>query len=175
MAEFGKIDLDVHKSYAHRQDDFEKWSKDLKMQPSQTRYIAGQTRILDLAPKYPELTRLLQTHQRVCWSAVKAPDNFYAQRSGSYRLAPSLGSSEKLDADIAKIEEVGQSLTQQGLGVQKIQPANNDTFDLEDLNLPPSSQTLSAPQTLVNVVRAVRDMNDLIDYARGRIGQFLQG
>lgn len=160
------INLDVHQQYAKGQADLEKWSKDYKMAPSQTGGIAGQTKILDLAPKYPALTSLLQTNQRVCWSGVKPPENYFIQKTDSYRIAPSLGSGEKIDANIAKIQEA--ELTH---GVQPQAPEGK-LPELDDLS---SSQNLTDGQKLINVNLSVRDMNELIDYARGRMGQFLQG
>ena len=130
--------------------------------------------ILDLAPKYPAMTLLMQTHQRTTWSNVKPPENFYAQRTDSRFIAVSLGPTEKLDDIVDRINQLEQDLGIEAPTSTKSDDLSAD-FDPDALELPQSAQSLSSGQTIANVVIAVRDANDAIDYVDSRVKQFLQG
>lgn len=174
MAEIGNLDsFQVSESFAQSTHEMEKWSKDFKVPISKAGAVPFD-RILDLAPKYPAMTLLMQTHQKTTWSNVKPPENFFSQRCDSRFIATSLGSCEKLDAVVETVEQVELER-----GIHTAAAAAPDDlsadFDPDALELPQSAQNLSAGQRIANAALAVRDTNDAIEYVDSRVKQFLQG
>ena len=169
----GNIDFNVHEQFAQHSAEVEKWSKDFQVPISKAGFVPFD-KVIDVAPKYPAMTQLMQTHQRTMWAGALAPEGFSSQRPNSRLTAISVGSSEMLDNVIDQINQVEQ---QHGISA----PANigqddlSIDFDPDAIDIPQSAQTLSPGQRIANVARAVRDTNDAIEYIYSRIKQFLQG
>ncbi|MCH9609328.1 MAG: hypothetical protein S4CHLAM45_08000 [Chlamydiales bacterium] len=168
MVEVFNIGIGQHERYAQDQEMVEKFQEQYHMPPAGARYIAGQTKILDLVPKQPALELLMQTQKRKSWAQFKSPQNFYNQSYASQFIVPSLGPIEKQDADIARIRAI---LEEEGDGQEEgDQPTEEEEGDGQEEGDQPTEGEI-----LLDLLMTVRDTNEMIDYVHSRIGQFLQG
>ncbi len=103
MVEIYNIDVTTHERFARDQLAVEAFRKQYHVPSTGERTIAIQTKILDYVPKHPAISLLLQVYQKKTWALFGVPKNFYEQRFTSSYIAPSLGSQDKLNADIQKI------------------------------------------------------------------------
>lgn len=141
---------DVHDRYAKDQELVESFVKQYQLPPSRAGVVAIQTKVLDFIPKHSAIALLMQTHQKKTWAGFEPPPNFYMQRFSSSYVAPSLGSYEKQDADIHKVESFLKSRVEE----QSVFEQGESIIQLLDFG--------------------IKRTNQEIDYIFSRIHQFVQ-
>lgn len=111
--------------------------------------IARQTTNLSFVPTYSALALLMGTHQNKMWARMTVPEGYFEQRESSSHIAPSLGSSEKQQADINKLHQIVK---------EKGEEEEKD----------------SEGAVLIQLLENIRDNNELVDYIKSRIREFVQ-
>lgn len=153
MVEIYSYDITTHERFAHDQQQAEAFRKQYHITPSGARQVAVHTTVLDFIPKHPAVVLLMQTYQRKMWANFSIPKNYYLQRFASSYVAPSLGSKEKQNADINRLEAFIKKRTQSRT----------------------SPELLREGETLINLLeKGVKETNDMIDYVIARMHQFIQ-
>lgn len=166
MVEIYSYDVTSHERFAKDQEEIEAFRKQYHVPPSGAGIIAIQTKILDFVPKHSAIVLLMQTFQRKMWAGLKFPKNFHLQRFRSSHVAPSLGSSEKQTADVKRLEAYLKQKTN-GRFVRK------EKKDQE--NQPEDQEIIEEGETLINLLeKGVLETNEMVDYAYGRMHQFVQ-
>lgn len=149
MATIDNLDVAIHMQYARRMQFIEQMQTEYRLE--QAYAIPAQTQVLDLYPRLSELDLLLGIVPRHApWAFFFPPRRFSNQRRGPFsfsRVAPSLGSLEQHEADLALISSV-------------------------DCQSEEEEQERSVMQ---NLFGKIEEINDMIGFIIGRVGQFLQG
>lgn len=140
------IGIGAHDRYASDQQAVSEFRKQYHMPVSDTNFMSGQTKVLDLVPKHPAVSLLMQTYRKKTWARFRVPHDFHSQRFASRYIAPSLGPPEKQDADIRRINAAIKD--------------NPDDTSGEILN---------------GMLSQVKETNEMIDYVQSRMKQFIQG
>ncbi len=170
MVEIYSYDITTHERYAHDQQEVEAFRKQYHLTPSGAGIVAVQTKILDFVPKHPAIVLLMQTYQRKMWARFAIPKNYYLQRFASSYVAPSLGSKERQDADVHKLETFlnrkthGRFERKEGEEEKKLPPGNRD-----------EAVMIEEGVALINLLEhGVKETNEMIDYVIARMHQFVQ-
>ncbi len=168
MVEIYSYDITTHERFARDQQEVEAFRKQYHIPPSGAKMVAVQTRVLDFIPKHPALVLLMQTYQRKMWARFMIPKNYYTQRFSSSYIAPSLGSTEKQDADIHKIQAFLKNQTRG----RKIRP-KEERVASEERNR--DEQLMDEGDTIVEMMeKGIKETNEMIDFIISRMHQFVQ-
>ena len=168
MVEIYNYDIGAHERFAKDQEQVEAFTKKYQLPPSRAGTVVAQTKILDFIPKHSAIVLLMQTYQRKTWAKFTIPKNFHIQRMLSSYIAPSLGSYERQDADIHKIEAFLRSKTGRVAPTRdKEEETKKQKRDDEAL--------LEEGETIIELLDlGVKKINKEIDYVISRIHQFVQ-
>ncbi|MBB64927.1 MAG: hypothetical protein CMO81_07660 [Waddliaceae bacterium] len=149
MTTIDKLDIQVYKQYAYRISQYEQVNQDYRL--TEARTIPVQTSVMNITPMVKELDLLLGVAQAYTpWALFLPPKSFREQRRERFfrgRVAPSIGSSEKQQADLAKLAAI----------------------DCE------SEEEEEERDILSRVLEQVDKLDEWLGFIIGRIGQFLQG
>lgn len=149
MTTIDKLDIAIHIQYARRTQFIEQVSDEFRLKEADQ--VSAQLQIVDFYPRMSELDLLLGVVPRHApWAVFYPPDTFNSQRRSPFafhRVAPSLGSIDKQQADMAKLASVKTS----------------------------TPEEKGEKETLTSCFETIEEINDLIGFVVGRVGQFLQG
>lgn len=165
-----------HERFARDQKDIEAFRKQYHIPPSGERIIAVQTKILDFIPKYPAISLLLESYVRKSWARFSIPENYYNQRIFTSHFAPSLGPAEKQEADIAKLENYVREQTKRFTinlleeRKKKDQQAQEDNEEEEEED----SLIQEARAIAVMLQKGIKETNEMVDFVKARMYQFVQ-
>jgi hypothetical protein len=168
MVEIYSYDISTHERFARDQQEIEAFRKQYHIPPGGARLVAVQTRILDFVPKHPAIVLLWQTYKRKMWAGFRIPEKYYLQRFASSYIAPSLGSKEKQDADINRLEAFlkrkTNGLFERGLNLEKNQSLNSE-----------EKKMINEGEALISLLeKGVKEPNELVDIIFARMHQFVQ-
>jgi hypothetical protein len=171
MVEIYSYEITTHERFARDQQEIEAFRKQYHIPPSSAGIVAIQTKILDFVPKHPALVLLMQTYQRKNWARFTIPQNYYLQRFTSSYIAPSLGSRDKQDADVYKIEGYVKQKTRRRLDrKQKEQQGRQQSQSGDD-----EEEIVQEGEALIKMLKhGVKETNGMIDYIVARMYQFIQ-
>lgn len=173
MVEIYSYDVTTHERFARDQQEIEAFRKQYHIPPSGARQIAVQTRILDFVPKHPAVVLLMQTYQRKMWARFMIPKNYYLQRFSSSHVAPSLGSAERQDADIHRLEAYLKRKTQ-GRFVRKKDEENKEG-EKDQRQRREEEEVIHEGEALIDLLeKGVKETNEMVDYVFARMHQFIQ-
>lgn len=149
MATIDKLDIAIHIQYAYRTELIEQIREQYHLEEADS--IPPQTLVVDIYPRVSEMDLLLGVARaHAPWAYFYPPKRYFSQRRASFasfRVAPSLGSLEKQQADAAKLAAVSCK----------------------------SPEEEEERTILSRCLEEIENINDLIGFVVGRIGQFLQG
>jgi len=149
MTTIDKLDIAIYVQYAQRTRMMETIEREYHLGEADT--IPPQTMVVDLSQRMSEMDLLFGVMRTYApWAFFYPPKKFWGQRRSSfvsYRIVPSLGSLEKQQADAAKLAKV-------------------------KCNTPKEEEERSV---LSSCLAAIEEINDLVGFIMGRVGQFLQG
>lgn len=149
MATIDKLDIAIHMQYARRVEFVEAVHGQYHLQEADS--IPAQTMVVDIYPRLSEMDLLLGVPRTWApWAFFFAPKRFFRQRRHSFarhRVAPALGSLDKSEEDLDLINSVEVTTPQQQEEKTLIQTA----------------------------LKQINEINDMIGFVVGRMGQFLQG
>lgn len=178
MVEIYSYDITTHERFARDQQEVEAFRKQYHIPPSRARMIAVQTQVLDFIPKHPALVLLMQTYQRKMWSSIMIPQNYYTQRFASSYVAPSLGTVEKQDADVHKIQAFVKNQTRGRKVLRKERRDEKEKREELEGNKGEKTQDellLEEGEAIVEMIeKGVQETNGMIDYIISRMHQFVQ-
>lgn len=171
MVEIYSYDITTHERFARDQQEIEAFRKQYHLPPSGARLVAVQTSVLDFVPKHSAIVLLMQTYQRKLWARFMIPKNYYLQRFSSSYVAPSLGSNEKQDADIHRLEAFLKHKTH-----GKWERKTEDVRGERTTQISSEDQILiHEGETLMNMLEVgVKQTNEMVDYVFARMHQFVQ-
>lgn len=165
MVEIYSYDITTHERFARDQEEVEAFRKQYHIPIGGAR-LAIQTRVLDFIPKHPAIVLLMQTYQRKMWASFNIPKNYYLQRFSSSHIAPSLGSSEKQEADIHRLEAFLKRKTQ-GRFIRKNRDQEDGNRDEKEM--------MDQGEVLITLLeKGVKETNEMVDYVFARMHQFIQ-
>lgn len=174
MVEIYSYDITTHERFARDQQEIEAFRKQYHIPPSRAGIVAVQTKVLDFIPKHSAVSLLLQTYQRKMWARFMIPPNYYTQRFSSSYVAPSLGTAEKLDADVFRLEAYLKKRTR-GRFVKRRdeeekgrdEPERNKKYEEEEM--------IEEGVTLITLLEdGVKETNQMVDFVIARMHQFIQ-
>ena len=143
------LDIGIYIQYARRMQLVEQVREQFHLHEATS--IPASALIVDLYPKLTELDLLLGVGTTLApWALFYPPKDFSVQRRSSFafhRLAPIFGASD------AEIEEE-----------KKLQAIECDSEEEEE-----------EKNTILHCIKKLKELNELLRYIGGRIGQFLQG
>jgi hypothetical protein len=149
MATIDRLDIAVNFQYARRIEFVEAIQKELHLERSTA--VSDQALVVDLFPKRSEVELLLGlTQTRAPWAYFYAPPSFQTQRQSTFaffRIAPTMGSLAKQEADAKKV-------------------ATTQVHSKEEVE---------EQGVLGQFFSSVNDINEMIGFVTGRIGEFLKG
>lgn len=149
MATIDKFDLGIYFEYARRTEYVESIQDQYRLKEASS--IPPQTAVIDILPRPSEIEVLIgKAYGYAPWAFFLPPKKFRFQRRSPFarhRVAPSLGSLEKHEADMAKLE----SIEVEGEEEQR------------------------EKDVLTNLFNRIEQINKMLGFIVGRIGQFLQG
>jgi hypothetical protein len=149
MTTIDKLDIGIHIQYARRTEFVERINAQYRLHEASS--IPSQLQVVDLYPRMSELDILMGVIPRLApWALFLPPDKFNLQRHSPFaffRVAPMLGSLDKHDSDVAKLKRTKCK----------------------------SKKKKKEKKTLLALFETVEEINDLIGFVIGRVGQFLQG
>ena len=149
MTTIDRLDLAIHIQYARRTEFIEAVKQQYHFEAADS--IPPQTMVVDIYPRISEMELLMGVVRSYApWAYFYPPKRFFAQRRPAFsrfRIVPSLGSLEKSEADLDKVASVS------------VQGAE----EKEEQSL------------LKACLEEIEEINDLIGFVIGRIGQFLRG
>lgn len=179
MVEIYSYEVTTHERFARDQQEIEAFRKQYHMPPSRAGIVAVQTKILDFVPKHPAIVLLMQTYQRKMWARFMIPKNYYLQRFASSYVAPSLGSKERQEADMHKLEAYIKRKTRgrfdrKQRDEQRQQEQGQDQKRQERGTLA-EEEIMEEGEALINLLEhGVKETNEMIDYVIARMHQFVQ-
>lgn len=172
MVEIYNIDIATHERFARDTQAIEAFRRQYHIPATGQRAISLQTTILDFIPKPPALTLLLQLYQKKNWALFAIPKNFHTQRFLTSYIAPSLGSSEKQDADVQKIRAF---LKQKAPRAVKRREEKQEGGQ-KDKDKDEEDEILDEGETIVSLLeKGIKETNSMIDFVISRMHQFVQG
>lgn len=169
MVEVYNIDISTHERFARDLQAVEAFRKQYHVPATGERTIAIQTKILDFIPKHPAITLLLQIYQKKTWALFGVPDKYYEQRWSTSYVAPSLGSTDKVNADLQKIEAYVKS--KGGKIRRKEEEEEEDGKQQrgkEEEELSEEGQIISAL-----LEKGVKETNEMVDFVIAKMHQFV--
>jgi len=176
MVEIYSYDITTHERFARDQQEVEEFRKQYHLPPSGARAVAVQTRILDFIPKHPAIALLMQSHQRKMWARFAIPKNYYLQRFASSYVAPSLGSKERQDADIHRLEAYlkrkthGRFVHRERREEQEQEKEGRDQKKKGD-----EEAMIDEGEALIHLLeKGVKETNEMVDFIFARMHQFVQ-
>ncbi len=144
-----KFDIGIYIQYARRTELIEQVRQQYHMPEAQG--VPAQTLIVDIYPKLSELDLLMGVAAiHAPWAYFFPPRRFPAQRRSPfafYRVIPIFGSDEEQEKEEKKLEDINCS----------------------------SPEEETEKTVLKGCFKQIEQINELIRYIGGRIGQFLQG
>lgn len=175
MVEIYNYDASTHERFARDQQEVEAFRKQYHLPPSGGGQIASaQTRVLDFIPKHPAMVLLLQTFQRKNWAGFVIPKNYYLQRFASSYVAPSLGSKERQDADIQRLEAYLKRKTH-GRFVRGQRDQEEGGQKRQEQEGQEEHEIVEEGEILMNLLeKGVQETNTMVDYVYARMHQFVQ-
>lgn len=165
MVEIYSYDVTTHERFARDQQEIEAFRKQYHIPPSRTQMIAVQTRVLDFVPKHNALALLMQTYQQKLWARFMIPKNYYTQRFASSYVAPSLGTTEKQEADLNKIRAFIRNQTRG----RRVRPKEERDESNQDEQLADEGD-----QIIEMLEKGVKETNEMVDFIISRMHQFVQ-
>lgn len=149
MTTIDRLDLAIHVQYARRTEFIEAVRGQYHLEEADR--IPAQAMVVDIYPRVSEMDLLLGVARTYApWAYFFPPKRFFSQRRTSFsrfRVAPTLGSLEDQDADAAKVAAV----------------------------VPKSPEEAEEKELISKCLSEIENINELIGFVIGRIGQFLQG
>jgi hypothetical protein len=149
MATIDRLDIAVNYQYARRIEFVETIWKELHLERSTA--VSDDALVVDLLPKRSEVELLLGVIEtRAPWAYFYAPPSFQTQRQSTFaffRIAPTMGSLAQQAADAAKV-------------------ATTQVHSREEVE---------EQSALAQFFSSVNDINQMIGFVTGRIGEFLKG
>lgn len=171
MVEIYSYDITTHERFARDQQEIEAFRKQYHVPPGGARQIAVQTTVLDFVPKHPAIVLLMQTYQRKMWARFMIPKNYYLQRFSSSYVAPSLGSKEKQDADIHRLEAFLKRKTHGRFDRNQ----NHEKRGNEAGKKSGEEEMIREGAALISLLeKGVKETNEMVDYVFARMHQFIQ-
>jgi hypothetical protein len=144
-----RLDIGIYIQYARRMQILEQVQKQFHLREAAT--IPAQALIVDLYPKLSELDLLLGVGTTLApWAYFFPPKDFSFQRRSEFafhRILPIFGKSDAEKEEEDKLDDV----------------------------ICDSDEEEEEKNVLRRCIRKVKDINDLLRFIGGRIGQFLQG
>ncbi len=144
-----RLDIGIYIQYARRMQLLEQVQEQYHLREATT--VPAQALIVDLYPKLSELDLLLGVGTTVApWAYFFPPLNYPAQRRSSFafhRIIPIFGESDAEEKEEKKLDEVACS----------------------------SEDEEEEKSAIRGCIRKIKEINTLLRYIGGRIGQFLQG
>ncbi len=169
MVEVHSYDITAHERYAYDQQEIEAFRKQYHVPPSGAKMVAVQTRVMDFIPKHPAIVMLMQTYQRKMWARFMIPKNYYTQRFTSSYVAPSLGSTEKQDADIYKIHAFLKNQTR-GRKIRRKEERDEESGEKSR-----DEELMDESDALIEMMeKGVKETNEMVDFVISRMHQFVQ-
>ena len=173
MVEIFSYDITTHERFARDQQEIVAFGKQFHIPPSRAKMIAVQTRVLDFIPKHPALVLLMQTYQRQMWARFMIPKNYYTQRFTSSYVAPSLGTIDKQNADIHKVQAFLKNQTRGRLIRRKEERKDQDEGEEGERNR--DEQLIDEGEAIIEMMeKGVKETNEMIDFIISRMHQFIQ-
>ncbi|WP_213357837.1 DUF5399 family protein [Chlamydiifrater phoenicopteri] len=179
MVEIFNYNTSVYERYASETKVINDFRKELNLDSSFIRDVAGHTRILDFTPKPSALTTLMGLDQKTQWAFFSPPPGYFKQRFSTPYLVPSLGSSDNQDADIEKLSSFLKVLTN---GRFDYKSKVHGSFDQQDPDQDDDDDDetedpkIQEGKTLLKALDlGIKSSNVMIDYIISRIFQFVQG
>lgn len=170
MVEIYSYDITTHERFARDQEEVEAFRKQFHIPAGGARLVPVQTRILDFIPKHPAIVLLMQTYQRKMWASFNIPKNYYLQRFSSSHIAPSLGSSEKQEADIHRLEAFLKRKTH-GRFVRK----HGEQEGEKEGKTRDEKEMMKQGEVLITLLeKGVKETNEMVDFVFARMHQFIQ-
>lgn len=166
MVEVYNIDISTHERFARDLQASEAFRKQYHVPITGERTIADQTKILDFIPKHPAIVLLLQVYQKKTWALFSVPKLFYEQRLSSSYIAPSLGSTDKVNADLQKIQAFVKKKTH-GRVERKEERDEEAPKDEED-EIIEEGQIISAL-----LEKGIKETNEMVDFVIAKMHQFV--
>jgi hypothetical protein len=149
MTTIDKLDIAIHVQYARRTQFIEEVNEEYRLQ--EANFVQPQIQVIDLYPRISEMDLLLGIIARhTPWAYFYPPKQFNSQRRSPFafhRVVPSLGSTKDQEEDTAKAEA----------------QVCNTTEEKEEKKI------------ILAFFKTIDEINDLIGFVIGRVGQFLQG
>ena len=149
MATIDQLDIGIYIQYAQRTYMIEETKRTYQL--DQASSIPPQTQVVDIYARRSEMDLLLGVIPlHAPWAEFLPPKKFRRQRRSPFsfhRIAPSLGSSEKQEADLARLEEI---------------PCETEVEEAER-------------EIIARCFEQMEKLNSMLGFIIGRIGQFLQG
>lgn len=143
------LDIGIYIQYARRMQLLEQVQEQFHLREATS--VPAQALIVDLYPKLSELDLLLGVGTTVApWAYFFPPKSFPSQRRSSFafhRIIPIFGQSDAEDKEEEKLNQVVCS----------------------------SEDEEEERGAIRGCIRKIREINTLLRYIGGRIGQFLQG
>ena len=174
MVEIYSYDVTTHERFARDQQEIEAFRKQYHLPPSGAKLVAVQTKVLDFIPKHAAVDLLMQTFQRKMWARFMIPKNYYLQRFASSHVAPSLGGTEKQDADIHRLEAYLKRKTG-GRFVRKEHKEDGEEGEKEKKQESEEEEMMREGGTLIDLLeKGVKETNEMVDYVFARMHQFVQ-
>jgi Family of unknown function (DUF5399) len=173
MVEIYSYDITTHERFARDQQQVEAFRKQYHIPPSGARQVAVQTTVLDFIPKHPAIVLLMQTYQQKIWARFEIPRNYYLQRFAASYVAPSLGTKEKQDADIHRLEAYLKRKTR-GRFVRRQEREEKEQKEQQRGNQEEEA-IIEEGEVLIQLLeKGVKETNEMIDYIFARMHQFIQ-
>ena len=167
MVEIYNIDITTHERFARDVQAVEAFRRQYHVPTTGERTIVAQTKILDFIPKHTAIVLLLQMYQKKTWALFAVPKHFYEQRLTSSYIAPSLGSTEKLNADIQKLHAFVKQKTK-----DKIR--ENEDREQRDRKKSEEEEILEEGEIISLLLeKGVKETNSMVDFVISKMHQFV--
>jgi len=144
-----RLDIGIYVQYARRMQLLEQIQKQYHLKEAAS--VPAQALIIDLYPKLSELDLLLGVGTtRAPWAYFYPPEEFGFQRHSPFafhRIIPILGDADAEDEEEKKLDDV----------------------ECDD------EEEEQEKSVIKGCLKKIRDLNQMVRYIGGRIGQFLQG
>lgn len=171
MVEIYSYDITTHERFARDQQEVEAFRLQYHVPPSGARLIAAQSKVLDFIPKHTAVALLFQTYQRKTWARFAIPKNFHNQRFLSSYVAPSLGTKEKQNADIQRIESY---LKQKRKG-KALPLGEKGEEERKEKRKNEEEEILDEGELIITLLeKGVKETNEMVEYIIARMHQFIQ-
>ena len=143
------LDIEIYKQYAMRTEFVEQVTKQYHL--TEAAHIPPHTVVIQQTPMLTQLDLLLGVVTLLTpWAHFLPPKKFTSRRKSSFsfsKITPSLGSTDKQESDSLKLEQFPCS----------------SYAEKEERNI------------LKKCLDNIRNLNDMLGFVIGKMGQFLQG